>query len=56
MKPKEKEFKFLGVNIYFQYFFYHIGLAIDYDKQENYHNLSILLPFVIIAFEKPIKK
>jgi hypothetical protein len=52
----EKTFKFRKLTIYIQYFFYHFGLAIDYERYATYYNISILLPFVLIAFEIPIKK
>jgi len=56
MKTKEKEFKLFGIIIYVQYFFYHFGIAFDYEKYSKHHNISILLPFIIIAFEIPIIK
>jgi hypothetical protein len=52
----EKKFKIKGVVIYIQYFFYHFGIAIDYERYVKQHNVSILLPFVIIAFEIPARK
>jgi len=55
-KQKEKEFKLFGIIIYVQYFFYHFGIAIDYERYSTYRNISILLPFVVFAFEFPIKE
>lgn len=52
---KEKSIKIKGITFYIQYCFWHFGLAIDYEKLFKNHNISLLLPFIIIAIEIPIK-
>jgi len=52
---KEKSYNIGKIKIYIQYFFWHFGFAIDYEKYVDHHNFSILLPFIVIAFEVPFK-
>lgn len=52
---KEKLINIKGTDIYLQYWFWHFGIVIDYERMNRYHNISLVLPFIVIAIEIPIK-
>lgn len=53
---KEKEIiKTKRFKLYVQYWYGHFGLCIDYYKN-NYHNISLVLPFIVLSIEIPITK
>lgn len=56
MKLKENNIvKTKWFKIYVQYWCGHFGLCIDYYRN-NYHNISLVLPFIVLSIEIPISK